>query len=303
MHRAVEPKVFGPFLQPRAQDSMRYIMAAPSKQPAADAPAVTARLRPRRTRRRRMPTTHRVTQAALRLGRSIAPMHGLLQLDVTEARPALGTGPDRLSFTAFVVAAVARAAAQSPGVHAYRDWRGRLVTHDHVDVATIVETETPDGAFPLAIRIADADVRSVRDITDEIRTAQADPGATTSGRLTSGIWWRMARLPGVMRTVFWLGSRTATGRRRTATVAVTAVGMFAGGGGFGLSAPTVNTLTVVVGGVSRRPAEHDGAVAMRDILDLTVSLDHNVVDGAPAARFVADLRRLIEEAALLRPGV
>jgi hypothetical protein len=33
---------------------------------------------------------------------------------------------------------------------------------------------------------------------------------------------------------------------------------------------------------------------VRDVLDLTVSVDHNVVDGAPAARFVADLRSAIE---------
>ncbi len=38
---------------------------------------------------------------------------------------------------------------------------------------------------------------------------------------------------------------------------------------------------------------------IRDILDLTVTLDHNVVDGAPAARFGAELRRLIESAEIL----
>jgi pyruvate/2-oxoglutarate dehydrogenase complex dihydrolipoamide acyltransferase (E2) component len=33
---------------------------------------------------------------------------------------------------------------------------------------------------------------------------------------------------------------------------------------------------------------------VRDVLDLTVSIDHNVVDGAPATRFGADLRRSME---------
>jgi len=35
------------------------------------------------------------------------------------------------------------------------------------------------------------------------------------------------------------------------------------------------------------------------VLDLTVTVDHRVVDGAPATRFGADLRRLLEEAAVL----
>ena len=34
------------------------------------------------------------------------------------------------------------------------------------------------------------------------------------------------------------------------------------------------------------------------MLDLTVPVDHNVVDGAPATRFGAELRNLMESAAV-----
>ncbi|MGY1836985.1 2-oxo acid dehydrogenase subunit E2 [Blastococcus sp. SYSU DS0510] len=53
-------------------------------------------------------------------------------------------------------------------------------------------------------------------------------------------------------------------------------------------------MSVVVGGVSRRPRVVGDAVAVRDVLDLTVTIDHNIVDGAPATRFGADLRRRME---------
>jgi len=43
-------------------------------------------------------------------------------------------------------------------------------------------------------------------------------------------------------------------------------------------------------------------IEVRDVLDLTVTIDHNVVDGAPATRFTADLRRLIHTAAVLAPA-
>jgi pyruvate/2-oxoglutarate dehydrogenase complex dihydrolipoamide acyltransferase (E2) component len=36
---------------------------------------------------------------------------------------------------------------------------------------------------------------------------------------------------------------------------------------------------------------------VRDVLDLTVTVDHDVVDGAPATRFGAELRRLMEDPA------
>jgi pyruvate/2-oxoglutarate dehydrogenase complex dihydrolipoamide acyltransferase (E2) component len=98
---------------------------------------------------------------------------------------------------------------------------------------------------------------------------------------------------------YGLAARSVRLRRMTGTVSVTSVGMFGGGGGFGIGLPTIQTLTVLVGGISRRPWVIDGEIVPRDILDLTVTVDHNVVDGAPAARFVADLRRMIESPGLV----
>jgi pyruvate/2-oxoglutarate dehydrogenase complex dihydrolipoamide acyltransferase (E2) component len=76
--------------------------------------------------------------------------------------------------------------------------------------------------------------------------------------------------------------------------------MFAGGEGFGIGFPTVLSLSVLVGGLSERPRATNGRVEVRDVVDLTVTVDHNIVDGAPAARFVADLRRTIETTAVLQ---
>jgi pyruvate/2-oxoglutarate dehydrogenase complex dihydrolipoamide acyltransferase (E2) component len=44
--------------------------------------------------------------------------------------------------------------------------------------------------------------------------------------------------------------------------------------------------------LARRPWVVDDRVVVRDVLGVTVTIDHNVVDGAPATRFGADLRRL-----------
>jgi pyruvate/2-oxoglutarate dehydrogenase complex dihydrolipoamide acyltransferase (E2) component len=55
--------------------------------------------------------------------------------------------------------------------------------------------------------------------------------------------------------------------------------------------------------MSQRPRVTDGRVTVRDVLDLTVAIDHNVVDGAPAARFAAEFRELLESAAVISPSV
>jgi pyruvate/2-oxoglutarate dehydrogenase complex dihydrolipoamide acyltransferase (E2) component len=94
-------------------------------------------------------------------------------------------------------------------------------------------------------------------------------------------------------------SRSRRDRLATGTAQVTAVGIFGGGGGFAIAPPTLASLVIVVGGLSRRPRAIGDRIETRDILDLTVTVDHNVVDGAPATRFVADLRRLMQTAAVL----
>ena len=151
--------------------------------------------------------------------------------------------------------------------------------------------------------VEDAAFLSVAEITAELRTTQHEPDRSAARHLGGRGASVVTRLPGLLRLMYWLLGHTSAGRRRSGTVSVSAVGMFGAGGGFGIGAPTVLTLNVVVGGISEKPRVIDGAVAIREILDLTVTVDHNLVDGAPAARFAADLTELIESGAALDPDV
>jgi pyruvate/2-oxoglutarate dehydrogenase complex dihydrolipoamide acyltransferase (E2) component len=56
----------------------------------------------------------------------------------------------------------------------------------------------------------------------------------------------------------------------------------------------MHSLGLVVGGIAHKPAVVDGRIEPREILSLTVAFDHDLVDGAPAARFVRRLLELIE---------
>jgi pyruvate/2-oxoglutarate dehydrogenase complex dihydrolipoamide acyltransferase (E2) component len=79
------------------------------------------------------------------------------------------------------------------------------------------------------------------------------------------------------------------------TVVVTAVGMFGTGGGWGI--PTLwNTLAVTVGGIGAKPGMVDGRVTEREYLHLSISADHDVVDGAALAAFASALRDCLEGA-------
>jgi pyruvate/2-oxoglutarate dehydrogenase complex dihydrolipoamide acyltransferase (E2) component len=221
-------------------------------------------------------------------------MYGLLEIDVTDAVRLLHATSPPLSFTAFIVSGVARAAAAHPEVHAFRDWRGRVVQTRHVDVATLIEVPTDQGPFPMVHLVRDADVRDVADLSAEIHTVQHAPHASSTTRTLDRYGPLAARVPGLVRLFYFLLSKSVRMRAMSGTVLVSSVGMFGDGGGFGISAPGLLTMTVLVGGISDQARVIDGEVHVRKVLDLTVGIDHDIVDGAPAARFIALLRHLLE---------
>jgi pyruvate/2-oxoglutarate dehydrogenase complex dihydrolipoamide acyltransferase (E2) component len=234
--------------------------------------------------------------AAVRAGRRIVPMIGLYQVDITIAKRALAKTDPPLSLTAYVVACVGRAAARHPEVHAYRDWRGRLVQHRHVDIQVLIEVSTSQGPFGLVHIVRDADIRSIVEISAEIRAVKAEHTSTGNGRLLDTLAPTLGRIPCLYRAMYAVMSRSGRVHNAIGTVQVTAVGMFADGGSFAIAPPSRASLAVVVGGISAGAVEVDGRIETIELLDLSVSIDHNVVDGAPATRFAGELRQILHRA-------
>jgi len=82
-------------------------------------------------------------------------------------------------------------------------------------------------------------------------------------------------------------------RAYSSSVLVTALGMFFDGPGWGITMPNFS-LTITLGGISKKPGVVEGSIEIREYLNMTLSFDHDIIDGAPAARFTNQLKALIE---------
>ena len=89
--------------------------------------------------------------------------------------------------------------------------------------------------------------------------------------------------------------------KRYGAIGVTAVGMFGPRNQATWLIPLVGgaTVGVAVGGIVRRPCVHDGQLESREHLCLTITFNHDIVDGAPAARFVKRFSELLMSGDLL----
>jgi len=222
-------------------------------------------------------------------------IHGLLEVDVTEPRRYIREHKARtgesLSFTAFIIACLGQAIDADRSVHAYRNWRNQVIVFDEVDVLITIEIELEGKKFPLVHIVRGANKRTFYDIHQEIRAMQADPGRSPG----MGFVKFFPLLPGfVRRTLYRLARRSPHLQRMHAgTVGLTSVGMFGTRGGWGLGLP-VHALAVTIGGIAEKPGVVERRIEVREYLSVTLSFDHDVVDGAPAARFAQRFAELIE---------
>jgi 2-oxoisovalerate dehydrogenase E2 component (dihydrolipoyl transacylase) len=172
-----------------------------------------------------------------------------------------------MSFLPLVVAALTRVLESFPQCNVLYDAaRGVLVRHRAVHVG--IATQTPDG---LKVPV--------------VRNAQA-----------LGLWAIAAEIRRLAER-----ARTNKATREElvgSTITVTSLGKL---GGIA-STPIINAPEVAIIGLNKaveRPVVHQGAVAVRRIMNLSSSFDHRFVDGYDAAAMIQALKELLEHPATI----
>ncbi|WP_300611574.1 2-oxo acid dehydrogenase subunit E2 [Trebonia sp.] len=227
--------------------------------------------------------------------------HGLVEVDVSRALAGIerykSRLPDGVSFTAYIVYCLGQAVGAHTIMHAYRKGRGKLVIFDDVDVSALLEKRKPDGSLvPVPYIVRGANGKSLAQINHELRQA-----VNSDMRDDQGVRRRrrIMRLPRRARALlwWWMFRDPARLKQQWGTVAVSNVGSFMLPRAFWGMASSFLTCTLTIGGRYERVAWVDGRAEPRVTQSVTVTIDHDVVDGAPAARFAQTLIGLLEDGA------
>ena len=171
----------------------------------------------------------------------------------------------KVSVNDLVVKAAAKALRAVPAVNASYaagpDGQPAIASHPAVHVSVAVSLA--DGLMAPVVR--DADTKSVGMISAEIRDMAA---RARDGKI------RPSELDG-------------------ATFQVTSLGMF-GVVEFGSIITAPQAASLAVGAVRRVPVVRGDQIVIGQVMNVTMSADHRVVDGAVAAQYLQALKRLLE---------
>ena len=230
-------------------------------------------------------------------------VHGLIEADVTDALNIIKEVEKKegykLSFTAWIAKCISKAVREDMRLNSYRKGR-KIITFDKIDISVMIEIKTKDGKrVPLNHVIRDAESKTVKEISDEIRSIQKKKieereQLTRNTSKFTGLYLLVPRFirRAVIRNVI---SNPFKLRKLIGTVGLTTLGEFVKNLS-GWAIPFADkTLNVAVGGMKTRATEIDGKIVSRRYLCVTYLVDHDIVDGAPAARFIARATEIMEE--------
>jgi len=230
-------------------------------------------------------------------------IRSLIEVDVTETLKEIkkikeDTGK-KISFTGWVIKCVSQAIIKNKGLNAYRQGRRKIVVFDDVDVGMPIERNVDEEYQTMVYIVRRANEKNVFEITDEIRKAQREETDGSTQVLGEKLNWvaKFAlKAPGFIQRffMFFIRRNGIFRKKYTGTVGVTAIGMKGRFPGWVIPLGGTPAVLVVLTGIIKKPVVVKNEIKIRDMLHVTISVDHDIVDGGPLARFVETLIDLMQ---------
>ncbi|MHA1953861.1 MAG: 2-oxo acid dehydrogenase subunit E2 [Candidatus Heimdallarchaeaceae archaeon] len=225
----------------------------------------------------------------------------VFEVDVTTAREFFRkhkeeTG-EKLSFTGWVIRCIGGAAKEYPEINSIRKGRRKYYVFEDIDIGIVVERIIGGKRVPTKYFMKKVNKKTYREIHDEIRKVQSQKleGPVLGEVKEDKTAHLVVKLPKFIRNIIWwqVNRKPLMRKKHLGAITVSAIGMFAEQGGWGISMSS-ETTHFMIGGIGKKPGVVNDKIEIREYLSLTVMIDHFIVDGGPFARFVQQLINLLQ---------
>ena len=224
----------------------------------------------------------------------------LLEFDVTDVRIELQKRRrmgETVSLNAWIVSAIANAVSKHPETAAFKTGNRKLKMFDDVKISFIIEKSIKGKRVPFPMIIEKAQTKSAREIGSEIEKGinqTYSDNMVVVGRETNLAESLYYYMPGFIRRYIWkwMISMPNFAYKKMGNVSITSLGASGNYEGWFIHS-SIHPVAFGIGSVVKKPIVYQNAIQIRQILNMTVLLDHDLLDGAPMVRFIKCLKKEI----------
>ena len=252
-----------------------------------------------------IPQTRIATFDTFAIGLQKHHVSALLEFDVTESRKKLqilrksGTN---VSFNAWIIKQISNVLVKHPDASAYLHNKKKLIVFNNINVSIIVEKRINDNKVPIPLIIENANKKSAVKITLEIeeaknkKLADGDIVINKKATISEKLYYM---LPGFLRRFIWkvMLSNPKFAYKKMGNAIVTSVGMMGRVNGWFIH-KSIHPISFGIGSIIKKPVVIENEIKIRDVLNMTILVDHDLIDGAQMVRLLNDLTKQIESGTL-----
>lgn len=226
----------------------------------------------------------------------------MIEIDISSSRKKIKKYKkenNRITFTAWLIKTISNTLKDYENAAAYLMGKRKIVIFNDINVSMVVEKKIQGQKVPIPMIIEKANERSIESITEQITEAQnevltdKDIVLQTKSSYMERIYYM---LPGFFRRSFWryLLKHPHTAYSKMGNVAITSASLVGNVSGWFIPV-SIHPICFGIGSVIKKPIVIDNKIEIREVLNMTILLDHDVFDGAPMARFIADLSKNLKD--------
>lgn len=254
----------------------------------------------------RIPQSRIATFDTFSIGIQKHHVSALLEFDVTESRKRLqdlrkkGTN---VSFNAWIIKVISSVLKKYPESSAFLYNKKKLIIFDDINISIIVEKKVDNKRVPIPVVIKKTNEKSAVEITREIENAKKqelsnnDIVINKKTTLSERLYYNM---PGFIRRTVWrvMLRNPKIAYKKMGNALITSIGMIGKINGWFIH-KSVHPISFGIGSILKKPIIIDNEIKIREILNVTILVDHDVIDGAPMVRLLNDLTKYIETGELI----
>ena len=225
----------------------------------------------------------------------------LLEFDVTDSRKKLHDlrkSGIKISFNAWITKVISSNLKEHPEASAYLYNKKKLIIFNDINISILVEKMIGDNRVPIPVIIEKANQKTALEIAIEIENAknqeltESEIVINKKTSLSERIYYYM---PGFLRRSAWkfMLRNPKIANKKMGNAVITPVGMMGKINGWFIQ-KSVHPISFGIGSIIKKAVVVENEIKIREILNMTILVDHDVIDGAPMVRFLNDLTKSIE---------